>query len=317
MTQSKEFFTRIQHKHDIEANWSKAVNFVPLNGEIIVYDKDDTHDYARIKIGDGSTKINELPFILNDSVLYTEQTLAEGQKRQARTNINAYGFDWHSLGQYRGYVANIEGQDSITDWEALLSVPSSTITGACAFAVLAQAIDNLLDGDNKNIRKYNVVKHFNSAMSDLISAGFSLSKYRFVYTKDISNTNKYRFIWLLYLESRGRWVISDESTSLTSAVHITSGTITFDNTLTYTDTTLSIADRTADAKAVGDALAAKADKEHIHTTEEIIDFSERINAVMSSIEAITLDEIDEICGFVTEGALLETDVDELMAQLED
>ena len=64
MTQSKEFFTRIQHKHDIEANWIKAVNFTPLAGEIIVYDKDDTHNYTRVKIGDGTTKINNLPFTL-------------------------------------------------------------------------------------------------------------------------------------------------------------------------------------------------------------------------------------------------------------
>ena len=62
MAQSKEFFTRIQHKHDIEANWIKAVNFTPLNGEIIVYDKDNEHDYARIKIGDGITKVSDLPF---------------------------------------------------------------------------------------------------------------------------------------------------------------------------------------------------------------------------------------------------------------
>ena len=62
MAQSKEFFTRIQHKHDIEANWIKAVNFTPLNGEIIVYDKDETYNFARIKIGDGVTKVSDLPF---------------------------------------------------------------------------------------------------------------------------------------------------------------------------------------------------------------------------------------------------------------
>ena len=55
--------TRIIHKHDTEANWEKAENFIPLQGEIIIYDKDDTHPYERIKIGDGSTKVNALPFI--------------------------------------------------------------------------------------------------------------------------------------------------------------------------------------------------------------------------------------------------------------
>ena len=57
MAQSKEFFTRIQHKHDIETNWIKAVNFIPLAGEIIIYDKDENYFYERMKIGDGLTKI--------------------------------------------------------------------------------------------------------------------------------------------------------------------------------------------------------------------------------------------------------------------
>ena len=64
MAQTKEFFTRIMQKHDTEANWALKTDFVPLAGEIIVYDKDDTHNYVRVKIGDGTTKINNLPFTL-------------------------------------------------------------------------------------------------------------------------------------------------------------------------------------------------------------------------------------------------------------
>lgn len=55
--------SRIIHKHDIEANWLKAVNFIPKQGELIVYDIDSTHDYERIKIGDGATVVSSLPFI--------------------------------------------------------------------------------------------------------------------------------------------------------------------------------------------------------------------------------------------------------------
>lgn len=54
---------RIQQKHDIEANWKKAVNFKPLAGELIVYDADSAHTTARFKIGDGNTPINDLPFV--------------------------------------------------------------------------------------------------------------------------------------------------------------------------------------------------------------------------------------------------------------
>ena len=63
MANEKNINSRIQHKHDIEANWNKAVNFIPIQGEIIVYDIDETYNYERVKIGDGTTKINDLPFI--------------------------------------------------------------------------------------------------------------------------------------------------------------------------------------------------------------------------------------------------------------
>ena len=54
---NKTFQGRIVQKHDTEANWEKATNFIPLKGEIILYD-----DLNEIKIGDGTTKINDLDF---------------------------------------------------------------------------------------------------------------------------------------------------------------------------------------------------------------------------------------------------------------
>jgi hypothetical protein len=54
---------RIINKHDIEANWLKAENFIPKQGEIIIYDIDDNYNYTRIKIGDGKTLVNLLPFM--------------------------------------------------------------------------------------------------------------------------------------------------------------------------------------------------------------------------------------------------------------
>ena len=55
---NKTFQGRIVQKHDTKANWDKATNFVPLKGEIIVYD-----DLKKIKIGDGATKVGNLAFI--------------------------------------------------------------------------------------------------------------------------------------------------------------------------------------------------------------------------------------------------------------
>lgn len=55
--------SRMVQKHDIEANWLKATNFTPLQGELIIYDVDENYSYERVKMGDGVTNVNELPFI--------------------------------------------------------------------------------------------------------------------------------------------------------------------------------------------------------------------------------------------------------------
>lgn len=75
------FNTRIQQKHDVEANWVKAVNFIPKQGEIIVYDVDANYSYERFKIGDGIKKVNELPFANAniDSTLSIEGAAADAK----------------------------------------------------------------------------------------------------------------------------------------------------------------------------------------------------------------------------------------------
>ena len=75
---AKKINTRIQLKHDLEANWNKATDFVPMKGEVIIYDKEldpaDGSDlgrpsnrsycinYERVKIGDGYNTVGNLPF---------------------------------------------------------------------------------------------------------------------------------------------------------------------------------------------------------------------------------------------------------------
>lgn len=61
----KTLNARIINKHDTEANWLKAVNFIPKQGEIIIYDIDENYNYERMKIGNGVTVISSLPFILS------------------------------------------------------------------------------------------------------------------------------------------------------------------------------------------------------------------------------------------------------------
>lgn len=60
----KQFNGRIIQKHDSGANWEKATNFIPKAGEIIIYDTDETHTEPRIKIGDGTNIVGNLPFFV-------------------------------------------------------------------------------------------------------------------------------------------------------------------------------------------------------------------------------------------------------------
>jgi hypothetical protein len=72
---------RIQHKHKTEAEWYLDVYtavgstelrenpFVPLGGELIIFDKDATHEFDRFKFGDGETNVMELPFASTSMII--------------------------------------------------------------------------------------------------------------------------------------------------------------------------------------------------------------------------------------------------------
>lgn len=65
MATEKQIASRLIQKHDTEAHWNLATNFIPKQGEIIIYDVDNQYDYERFKIGDGITNVNKLPFTLH------------------------------------------------------------------------------------------------------------------------------------------------------------------------------------------------------------------------------------------------------------
>ena len=60
-------------KLDTSENWNKAKNFIPKLGEIIIY---EDSDFLRLKLGDGVTPVNDLPFVdINDYYIEDEETL--------------------------------------------------------------------------------------------------------------------------------------------------------------------------------------------------------------------------------------------------
>lgn len=100
----KNLTTRIKHKIDTSANWAKAVNFIPLKGEIIIYS-----DTCQIKVGDGVTKVNDLPFYYNfnneiDSIKNTYLSKNEA----ADYYVQKLG----STGEYKVYMSAPDGKDA-------------------------------------------------------------------------------------------------------------------------------------------------------------------------------------------------------------
>ena len=82
---------RIQLKNDIEANWNQATNFVPRKGELIVYSPDTTHSYSRLKVGDGTTTVINLPFIDASTISGVDINNIEAKKVQHKLTFGAGG----------------------------------------------------------------------------------------------------------------------------------------------------------------------------------------------------------------------------------
>ena len=69
---------RIKLKHDITENWNNAIGFIPMAGEVIIYDDYEEKTWTEteygeevtktvyipgIKIGDGKAYVQDLPFV--------------------------------------------------------------------------------------------------------------------------------------------------------------------------------------------------------------------------------------------------------------
>lgn len=66
MGEQKRLKGKVIPKHETEAAWLLS-NYIPEQGETIIYDVDETHTKARQKIGDGINKVKNLPFIVEQA----------------------------------------------------------------------------------------------------------------------------------------------------------------------------------------------------------------------------------------------------------
>lgn len=68
MATEKTLKARLKMKHGKASEWALATRFTPLEGEIIVYDVDETYTSPRFKVGDGLTNVNNLKFVNQDEL---------------------------------------------------------------------------------------------------------------------------------------------------------------------------------------------------------------------------------------------------------
>jgi hypothetical protein len=73
--------TRISQLHKTAAEWETIIlqyearneTFIPCAGELIIYDPDETFKHARLKIGDGNTALQNLPFLVEAAIAEAAQ----------------------------------------------------------------------------------------------------------------------------------------------------------------------------------------------------------------------------------------------------
>lgn len=158
-TQNNTMKTRVQLKRDTEANWNQAgpkqnsPGFIPLAGELIVYLPDSTHDYSRLKVGDGATNVVYLPFIdagtvngetiVNEIVTFNGNFPSNGDSTKLYVNTNnkaIYYYDgttWQKLSNHT-YTFSQNTATMITDWSAG-SVPQFSLSGGTFFVTSGTA----------------------------------------------------------------------------------------------------------------------------------------------------------------------------------
>lgn len=119
---NKTFQGRIVQKHDTKANWEKATNFIPLKGEIIVYD-----DLNKIKIGDGTTTVVNLPYstTINYNDLTNKPTIPSVGNGTLTIQKNGTKIDTFTANATADKTINITVPEK-TDYELPITITENT-----------------------------------------------------------------------------------------------------------------------------------------------------------------------------------------------
>lgn len=277
----KELKTRVQHKHDIEANWSKAINFIPKAGELIVYDPDDSYKYSRMKMGDGTKTINDLPFVddtkanLNSVIRYdVAQNLSADERHQAVRNLNLPNMtEFHYIGTSGSepYVSTyyVSVDEKKIDYEKGLSIPAqispSSISSALAeFFIYIKSLGSAGNPIYKNMIP-EIINNFLVLLENEVFIGYNASSSYvsvdfkiFMYTAYNNQTSVAERFVFSGQPKNDKYAITryDEREQSIGTVVFNSSNEASQNTIgnLKTDTTLTKPYMGADAQAVGVAL---------------------------------------------------------------
>lgn len=283
--------TRVQNKHDVAANWSKATSFVPLAGELIIYDEDSTYPYKRFKIGDGilqadgtvtGTAVNDLPFLhtlrSDGDITVNATTGAVAVKDDSHTHDGRYYTESEINTKLNTVNASIEslgaGKADKTHGIHYIEGTGSTagtwlgthadITEYYAGLVLAYKIGiaGLSDGTTLNINNLGAVTVVKNATS-AISTNFAVNSVIFlVYTVDSDGTA----YWKAHDYDSNTKTTTGTSNKASTKLYLagaktqtSSGTTTYSNSNVYIGTDNRLYD--AGGKVASDASLAG----HTHT----------------------------------------------------
>lgn len=181
MANEKRLDTRIINKHDSEINWLKAgeAGFIPKKGEWILYDPDDNYDYFRVKIGDGETKVHELPFALVTPV-ELEQAIKDVVEEDLANDYLITPITYMELKQLRDKGQLIPGMFyRITDYTCTTSQTDIKVKGH-QFDIIVQALSENTLSESARADYHGIDGYFIKPVVSYLKAG-AVTKYYDIY----------------------------------------------------------------------------------------------------------------------------------------
>ncbi len=125
---------RLIQKHDVQSNWEKATNFVPLKGEIIIYDPDVNNENSRMKVGDGVHNVNELKFIESSKAEIANKATEADHATTADSATSADTLDGKHASDFAlatdlNEVSELVGDTAVSEQiaDAIAEVPSDVL----------------------------------------------------------------------------------------------------------------------------------------------------------------------------------------------